>query len=332
MDSVAIVVLNWNGIEDTLRCLASLKEQTYQNFRIILIDNGSTEKSTESQLQKAENEYGELLEVIRNKTNDGFAGGVNIGIRYALEHNFAYVALFNNDATADPDWVATLMKASEENNSAITTGLLLNADGSRIDSTGDWYSSWGLPFPRGRKDSRDQAPESGFVFGASGGASLYRTSLFKDIGLFDTAFFAYYEDVDISFRAQLKGYKVFYTNKAIAYHIQGASSDKVPGFAVKQTFKNLPWLFWKNIPSGLLLPIGLRFFIAYHLMLGKALLGPARFMALRGYVASWLRTPIILMRRLKIQSSRRVSSRYINKILWHDIPPDQAGLRKLLRR
>ena len=120
-----------------------------------------------------------------------------------------------------------------------------------------------MPFPRNRGERTISSPESDFVCGATGGASLYKTSLFKEIGLFDESFFAYYEDVDISFRAQLAGHKVYFTNKAIAYHKQGATSSKIPGFTVYQTFKNIPLLYTKNVPSGLLLPIGVRLLLLY---------------------------------------------------------------------
>lgn len=328
MDSVAIVILNWNGIGDTVDCINSLSRQSYGNFTMILIDNGSTEHSTIHKLGELKAKYQDRLYVIRNKKNDGFAGGVNIGIRYALQHDFTYVALFNNDAIADPDWLSALVTASKEHKSAITTGLLLHADGETIDSTGDWYSIWGLPFPRSRKDNRKVAPTSGYVFGATGGASLYRSELFEKIGMFDESFFAYYEDVDISFRAQLTGHKVYYTNKAVAYHKQGASSSKISGFGTYQTFKNLPLLFWKNVPRKLLWTIGIRFFLAYKLMFAKALLGSNRSSALRGWGRSIVLLVPTLIKRHKVQRKRSITDIQLKKILWHDLPPDQTGLRK----
>jgi len=329
MDSVAIVVLNWNGMGDTFDCIASLSKQTYMNFTIVLIDNGSTEHGTNHKLDELKTKYPDQLHIIRNQKNDGFAGGVNIGIRYALEHNFTYVALFNNDAVANPNWLSALVTAAKEHKSAITTGLLLHADGKTIDSTGDWYSIWGLPFPRDRNQLVSIASKSGFVFGATGGASLYRSELFKEIGLFDESFFAYYEDVDISFRAQLAGYKVYYTNEAVAYHKQGASSSKISGFGTYQTFKNLPMLFWKNVPSRLLWTIGIRFFIAYKLMLTKALLGSNRSSALRGWGKSVALLVPTLIRRHTVQKQRTISDVQLREKLWHDLPPDQNGLRKL---
>lgn len=326
MPSVLITVLNWNGIEDTLECIQALREQTYDSFDILVIENGSSDDSAH-RLIPLENSG--QIKLLLNHCNLGFAGGVNTGIEYALQHNYDYVALFNNDAIADKNWVSELVKAATENDTAITTGLLLHQDGKTIDSTGDYYSEWGIAFPRMRAESTEKAPASGFVFGASGGASLYKTSLFKEIGLFDKAFFAYYEDVDVSFRTQLAGHKVYYTNKAIAYHKQGATSNKIPGFTVYQTFKNLPLLFAKNVP-GLLWPrVGSRFFILYALIFGNALKNGSGKYAIKGWLASvWYFWTKSIWERFHIQSERKVSTKYIDSMLYHDIPPDQTGMRK----
>jgi len=327
MNRVAIVVLNWNGITDTLVCLNSLLEQTYKDFRIIVVDNGSKDNSKEL-LDKYQASHADMVDVIYNPVNFGFAGGVNTGIEWALNEDYEYVALFNNDATADKDWLKSLVSAAANKKVGISTGLLLHEDGKTIDSTGDWVSKWGVAFPRNRGDSADKAPEGGEVFSATGGASLYKTALFKDIGLFDEDFFAYYEDSDISFRAQLAGWKVVYTPKAVAYHKQGASSKKVPGFTVYQAFKNSPLLFIKNVPRGLLLSVGSRFYLAYFLILVNAIAKGNGKPALKGALKSFILGFKKLGERHNIQKNKRVSSDYIKSILWDDLPPDQTGIRK----
>ncbi len=327
-EAVAVIVLNWNGIDDTIQCLDSLSDQSYKANKIVVIDNGSIDSSTE-RLTQLKRDYPDKLEVIYNKINLGFAGGVNTGIRWAIENKYDYVALFNNDATADINWLNELIRDFDDPSIGISTGLLLRADGNTIDSTGEQYSIWGLPFPRSRNNNVIFAPNSGLTFGATGGATIYRTKLFKDIGLFDEEFFAYYEDVDISFRAQLGGWKVNYNSDAIAYHKQGATSSKIPGFTVTQTFKNLPWLFIKNIPRGLIIFIGSRFFVAYILMLGKATLSGNGLAAFKGLIMSLYKTPKKFKERLKIQRLKKVDADYIYDLLWKDLPPDQTGLRKL---
>lgn len=330
MTRVAIVVLNWNGINDTLKCLASLKKQDYKNHEIIIVENGSSDESRIT-LQGLNDSS---VTILYNDKNLGFAGGVNTGISYALEHNFDAVALFNNDAVAEPTWLSSLVRELETNSSVgIVTGLLLHQDGVTIDSTGDFYSTWGMPFPRGRNLPRAQASVSGFVFGASGGASLYRSQLFKKVGLFDETFFAYYEDVDISFRSQLAGYKVRYTDKAIAYHEQGATSQKIPGFTVYQTFKNIPLLFVKNVPNKLFVSIGLRLWVVYILIFINAIRKGNLWPAFKGWVMSiWYTWTNAIWQRWTIQRNKTVQSTYISSILWHDLPPEQTGVRKLLRR
>lgn len=326
MTSVLIVVLNWNGIEDTKECLDSLFKQTYQNYKIAVVDNGSIDDSVK-QLKAIQEKHRDLI-LLKNEKNLGFDGGVNTGIRYALKNDFGAVALFNNDAIADKDWLKELVDELREDR-GIVTGLLLHRDGKTIDSTGDFYTTWGIPSPRSRGAPASNASGSGYVFGASGGASLYLVGLLKDIGIFDETFFAYYEDIDISFRAQLAGYKVFYTNKAVAYHKQGATSSKIPGFTVHQTFKNLPLVFWKNIPFSLLFPIGIRFLLTYILIFGNAVKNRAGWPAFTGWLASvWYFWTSALWQRFKIQRNRKVSTSYIKSMLLHDIPPEQTGMRK----
>jgi len=328
MTSTLITVLNWNGSEDTIKCVDSFKYQSLNDFQILVIDNGSKLKDYQklAVLRNIPN-----LTLIRNETNVGFAGGVNIGIRHAMQNNYEFVALFNNDATADKDWLKNLTKGFTQNDTiSAVTGLLLHEDGKTIDSTGDYYSIWGMPFPRSRGLKTSTAPDSSYVFSATGGATLYKTSLFKQIGLFDESFFAYYEDVDISFRAQLAGHKIYYTKDAVAYHKQGATSKKIPGFTVYQTFKNIPLLYIKNVPTGLLIPIGFRLFVLYWLIFGNALKKGSGKYAFKGWLVSiWYFWTKSLWDRFNIQSKKTVPTSYIKSLLWHDLPPEQTGLRKL---
>lgn len=331
MDSsrVAVIVLNYKGIEDTTECIASLAEQTYGNFVIVAVENGSNDGSAEK-LRELKNQYGDMLVTLFNSKNLGFDGGVNTGIRWAIENRYDFVALLNNDATAHKNWLKTLVGASKKYESGITTGLLLMSDGKKIDSSGDWFSKWGLGFPRSRGEDASKAPDAGYVFGASGGATLFSVAMLQSIGLFDEDFFAYYEDNDISFRAQLAGWKVYYEPAAIAYHKLGQTSSRMAsGFATYQTFKNWPLVFIKNVPLNLLFPIGIRFYTAYIIMLLHAIVRGRGIPALKGAFMSIVLGLKKLPARWKIQRTKKVSSRYIKEIIWDDLPPDQTGLRKL---
>jgi len=322
--NLAVIVLNWNGPQDTIDCIDSLLNQSVP-VDIIIVDNGSVDGSAEIIEKKYKN-----IKVLKQNHNLGFAGGVNVGIKYSIDNNYPFIALFNNDATADKNWASMLTQKTEEDDSiGIVTGLLLNSSGEFIDSTGEQYSNWGLPFPRSRDHKRTKAPDGGLTFGATGGASLYKTKMLRNIGLFDEDFFAYYEDADISFRAQLAGWKVAYEPKAIAYHKQGATANKISGFAVYQTFKNLPLLFIKNIPTGLLFPIGIRFYFAYLLMLFNAIVKGNGKSAAKGAWMSFILGFKKLGERREIQKNKQVTTKYIRNMLWNDLPPEQTGLRKL---
>jgi len=323
-NDTAVIVPNLNGIDHIKECLHSLTNQSV-SLTIVVVENNSTDGSAEF----ISTNYPDVI-LLRQPTNLGFAGGVNAGIRYAISGNFQYIALFNNDAIADKNWAKELRAVFDNYpHLGIVTGLLLNSSGKRIDSTGEFYSKWGLSFPRNRGTKVAKAPGAGMVFGATGGASLYKTALFKDIGLFDEDFFAYYEDADISFRAQLASWKVAYTPKAFAYHKQGATSSKIPGFTTYQTFKNLPLLFIKNVPRGLLFTVGFRFYFVYWLILLNAITKGSGTPALKGAWMSLVLGTKKLSERRDIQAKKRVSTDYIRNILWNDLPPDQTGMRKL---
>jgi GT2 family glycosyltransferase len=328
MDRVAIIILNWNGVADTLECLASLQNQSHKNFMIVAVDNGSTDNSRQL-LDEYKNQHSKNTRVIHNPKNFGFAGGVNTGIEFAMNGDFDYIALFNNDAVADKNWLKSLINAIKPDSVGISTGLLLLNDGKKIDTTGEQYTTWGLPFPRGRGYTKNKTYQAEMVFGATGGASLYKTQMLREIGLFDEDFFAYYEDTDVSFRAQLMGWKVAYTPDAVAYHKQGETSKKMPGFAVYQTFKNLPLLFIKNVPRGLLITTGIRFYFAYILMFLNAVKNGSGKQASRGAWKSFILGFKKLGERWQIQKNRQVTTKYIKSMLWKDLPPDQTGLRKL---
>mgnify|MGYP000302340130 CR=1 FL=1 len=324
MTSVLFIVLNWNGKKDTLKCLGSLRGQSISHS-VVVVDNNSRDGSIEA----ISKQFPDVL-ILAQKKNRGFAGGVNVGIRYAIKNGFDKVALFNNDAIADPKWLESLVAGMKKSRASIVTGLLLDARGETIDDTGEFYSTWGVSFARNRNEPVEAAPKAGFVFGATGGASLYKTSLFKEIGLFDESFFAYYEDIDLSFRAQLAGHKVYYTDKAVACHERGSTSKKISGFGVYQTFKNLPLLYTKNVPVGLLFPIGIRLLLLYVLIFGNAVKNGDGVHALKGWLASvgYFWTRAIWLRPI-IQLRRKVSSDDIYSILYRDLPPEQTGMRKL---
>ncbi len=317
MEKIFVVVPNWNGADLISKCLKSLEAQT-QKATIVVVDNGSVDES----VSVIEANFPDV-HLIKLPGNTGFAGGVNTGIRYALEQKADAIALFNNDAVADKDWLKELSASLGANPEAgIATCKLLRSDKQHFDSTGDFYSIWGMSFPRARnqKDT-GQYDQPGEVFGASGGASLYRASMLQDIGLFDEAFFAYYEDVDISFRAQLSGWKVMYNPASTAYHHVGATSSKLGSFTRYHATKNFYMLYAKNMPGWLYWKYLPRFtFLAVFLFASSVLRGGG-IAYVRGVTRAFINTPHIIRERRHIQKNRKVSPAYIDSILYKNRPP-----------
>jgi GT2 family glycosyltransferase len=324
--NVAIIIPNWNGKELLGRCLESVNQQTRKPDMVIVVDNGSVDGSVEY-LKK----HHPGVTVIKHSTNIGFAGGVNSGLHTILKENYDWVALLNNDAVLDKQW---LRKALETANSkkglGAVAGKILSADKKTVDSTGDFYTTWGLPFNRDRDLPADQATiEPGFVFGPCAGAALYSTAMFKDVGLFDENFFAYHEDADLHFRMQLRKWMTYYNPEVIAYHATSSTSKKLPGFTTYHTFKNFPQLFWKNVPLGLMPKILPRFFIAYTMIYFNSLFTGKGWPATKGFLMSLVLFPKKLIERLHIQRNKKISSQELLKVLVQDLPPSATRLRKL---
>lgn len=324
-NKISVVIPNWNG-ENTLGAsIDSLLKQTLES-NIIVVDNGSSDKS----LEILENDYPQVT-VLKHKNNKGFAGGVNTGINKAIEDGSIFVALFNNDAVADKNWLMNLYrKLSKQTNVGIVTPKMLLADMTTIDSTGEMMTIWGLPYPRGRdKKTINKYDKSIKIFGASGGASLYRITMLKETGLFDKDFFAYYEDIDLSYRAQLLNWEVLYVPESIIYHSVGTTSGKIKGFTTYQTMKNLPWLVLKNTPNRYIFSVLYRFCFAYILFYISAVQRGYGIYATKGLIVSLAYVPKKIIQRLQIQRKKKVSAEYIWKLFDHDLPPNAIKLRSI---
>jgi GT2 family glycosyltransferase len=246
-----------------------------------------------------------------------------------MDFGFDAIAMFNNDAVADRNWLRHLVAELDAHPEvSAVTGRLLMADGTTVDSTGDFYTTWGLAFPRDRDQPAEPVRPSGYVFGASGGASLFRTSLFHDIGLLDERFFAYFEDVDLSFRAQLAGHRVFYTEHAVAFHDQGSTSRTLSGFAATQFFRNLPLLLVKNVPTRMFVPVAARFALVYALMIVNSFRRRSGGAALRGAIrGAGLVVRYGLGARRSVRRTRRVSTDAVREVMWNGLPPGIRVMR-----
>lgn len=312
---VAIVIPNHNGVEHLEECLNSLRNQTFENFQIVIVDNGSSDDS----VSFIEGNY-PAVRLIKLNSNTGFSIAVNKGIRYALETlKSQYILLLNNDTKCDNYFLEEMIKGfvSEEVGSVASKMLNYYSQGV-IDNAGDFIKKMGSPFARGHGETdRGQYDQPEFIFGACAGAAMYKAEVFKNVGFFDEDFFAYYEDIDFSFRLQLYGYKCFYNPKAICYHKRGATTSNYPGYQVELCEKNLIALRIKNYPLRLLLLWKPLFSIARVKRYANFLFSntPSLFLsAVKGYVRGNLELCRSFKKRRSIQKGVKVSYDYIKSL------------------
>ncbi|MBU2548896.1 MAG: glycosyltransferase family 2 protein [Proteobacteria bacterium] len=244
---ISVVIPNYNGAEVLEACLLCLARQTVSDFEVILVDNGSRDRSLELAARVRPD-----VRTLVFERNRGFAAAVNAGIRAARGR---YVALLNNDVQVEPDWLEALVEALEADPLVFAAGpkMLLDPERHRINVVGIKLkpNAESGSIGAGQED-RGQYDRPGQVFGVSAGAALYRRDVFEDVGLFDEDFFAYLEDVDLSFRARLLGYRFRYAPRARAYHLKGwTTRKKMPSaFEIRLNARNVLLCQVKNLPAG----------------------------------------------------------------------------------
>ncbi|MGF0017798.1 glycosyltransferase family 2 protein [Sporofaciens sp. SGI.106] len=240
---VTIIIPNYNGKHFMEPCLESLTHQTCSDFRILVVDNASTDGT----LAYMEENYPEI-EVIALDQNYGFSKAVNIGIQNSTT---PYVLLLNNDTTVDPHFVEEMVKAikSSKRIFSVSSKMIQMYHPELIDSAGDLYTlvGWGICRGTGRPVSNYTRQDD--IFTACAGAAIYRRSVFKKIGYFDENHFAYLEDIDVGYRAKIYGYRNIYCPTALVYHVgSGTSGSKYNSFKVKLSARNNIYLNYKNMP------------------------------------------------------------------------------------
>jgi GT2 family glycosyltransferase len=209
----SVVIPNWNGAQHLPVCLDALREQTYPDLEVLVVDNASTDGSQALLVRR----YPEvrLLSLPRNL---GLTGANNAGFRAARGE---VLISLNNDTEAGPHFVKALADALVAHPEAgmAASKMLLFDRRDTIHSAGDGYRVDGIPFNRGvwQRDE-GQFDEPGWIFGGCGGAVAYRRTMLDEIGPFDETFFMYCEDVDLNWRAQLAGWRCWYTPAAVVYH------------------------------------------------------------------------------------------------------------------
>ncbi|MEW6407243.1 MAG: glycosyltransferase family 2 protein [Patescibacteria group bacterium] len=254
MPFVYIIILNWNGLKDTIECLESLKKITYSNYKMIVVDNGS--KNDEGRILKEK--FGDYIHLIKNDKNYGFAEGNNIGIRYAIKNGADYVLLLNNDTVVEPNFLDEMVKTIEINKhkkvGAIAAKIKNYFRKNIIDTAWIEVKKTSVLNAAGyqEKDSF-KFNERKFVFGASGGCALYKKSMLEDLycrnGYYlDNDLFAYYEDIDLAWRAQYLGWKCIYEPTAVVYHKHSRSLGEDSPLKAYLRVRNHILVLFKNLP------------------------------------------------------------------------------------
>ena len=243
MKKVSVIIPNYNGMQYVKRCLDSLMAQTLKDWEILFIDNGSADGSREL----VEKEY-PLVKVIALPENLGFCGAVNIGIHAATA---PYVILLNNDTEAEPEFLQELYNGIRRKPRAFSGGAMMLQfhDREKIDDAGNFYNALGWAFALGKGKPAANYNKERKIFSACGGAAIYRKDLLEELGYFDEEHFAYLEDTDIGYRAQIAGYENWYFPKAKVYHVgSGTSGSRYNQFKIRYSSRNNIYMIYKNMP------------------------------------------------------------------------------------
>lgn len=218
---VAIIILNWNGLKDTIECLESLGRIDYPNYKLVVVDNGSEGDDVRILREK----FASYIDVVENDRNYGYAEGNNIGIRYVLSSSDPdYILILNNDTTVDVSFLTELIKAAENDPLVGILGpkVYFYFEPNKIQSAGariHWRTGE-VSLIGWREIDVGQFDETREVEWVSGCAFLIRIKTIEEIGLMHAVYFTYFEDTDLCVRCRKAGYRVVYVPRARIWHKQ----------------------------------------------------------------------------------------------------------------
>ncbi len=252
LPKVAVVILNWNGEKHLRRFLPSVVASTYANLELIVADNGSTDGS----LQLLASQYPQLR-VIRFTDNLGFARGYNEALKQV---NADYYLLLNSDVEVRPGWIEPMASLCESDAAiAACQPKLLSYHRRHLfeyaGAAGGWLDKYGYPFARGRvfdicEEDHGQYDASVPIFWASGAALFIRASVFHEVKGFDEYFFAHQEEIDLCWRIQLAGHRVYSCPASVVFHVGGGTLPKGNSLKTFLNFRNNRIMLSKNLPLG----------------------------------------------------------------------------------
>lgn len=316
---VRVIVVNHNGGGWLLQSLESLREQTMPDFEVVVIDNASTDGSQHVRLDDPRFSF------LPQQSNLGFAAGNNLAARGA---SAPWLALLNPDAMAQPDWLEQLLNEATAHPECDIFGStqLRATDPGLLDGTGDNLALYGLTWRSGYGHPRPATLPAGEVFAACGAAMMIRRSCYESLGGFEERLFCYLEDIDLCFRARLKGGRVWQSRKAMVHHVGGASSGRASTFALYQGNRNLIWVYVRCMPMPWLLvslPLCLGFMVLRLLVLPFGF--RQRAALLRGIRDGLGSRAALCIERRTVQASRTVSRSSV--LNWLALNPLHAPRR-----
>lgn len=248
---ISIIIVNWNGFQHLADCLDSIAEQSYRDFEVILVDNGSTDESV-----PFVRENYPWVKLVLLTENTGFATGNNRGYQQAVGR---YIVTLNNDTRVAKNWLERLIAVAEAHSRAGMVGCRICSffDSELIDSVGMGICADGMSrgMYRNKRWSDLNLPEVVEVLFPSACAALYRREMIDQIGFFDDDFFAYAEDSDLGLRGRLAGWDAVLATEAVVYHKYSQSSGSLSPFKVYLVERNHYWAVLKNLPGRMLLTL-----------------------------------------------------------------------------
>lgn len=319
---ISIVIPNINGIKYLPDCLSSIQKQTFKDFEVIVIDNGSTDGSTE--LIKRDYPWVRLIEL---SENIGFAAACNKGIKVLRGR---YVVTLNNDTVVELQWLEELWKAMEEDKNVgmVASKILLDKKTREIDSVGMLIYPDGIARQKGRGEiDKGQFDNENDILFPSACAAMYRKEMLEDVGLFDEDFFAYLEDVDLGLRGRLAHWQAVLAPGAVVYHKYSATGGEYSTFKALHVERNRLWTAVKNFPWTWLCMLPFYTLWRYAVQLYGAILGKgstAEFKklysikdiistAIKAYTSALKNMPLMIKKRRVIK--RKISNREFTEIL-----------------
>jgi GT2 family glycosyltransferase len=316
-----VIIPNWNGAHHLPDCLDALRAQTFRDFEVLVVDNGSTDDTFDVLARYPE------VRVLALGENRGFTGACNAGFRATRG---AVQVLLNNDTAAHPAWLAELDAAFAAHPEVgfAASKMLLYGRRELFHTAGDYLTSDGLPHNRGvwQRDE-GQYDHPAYVFSACGGSAAYRKAMLEEVGLLDDDFFFSMEDVDLAWRAQLAGWRCLYVPTAVVYHkLKASGGGRTASY---YDARNRIWTLVKNYPPDLWQAHG-REVVAGQLRMAwealRAWRGEEARATLRGMAAGLAGARCAWRKRRAVQARRTVSAAYLERLMTppHEIPLEPA--------